>query len=79
MKYMQTIIISPQNVKHSEKFYEILKEGKNREVYHRASVYIAAISKLDDGKTLVNKIIANLKISDYQKCLALFDEIKKVI
>lgn len=48
-------------------------------MYHRASVYIAAISKLDDGKTLVNKIIANLKISDYQKCLALFDEIKKVI
>ena len=60
-------------------FYNILKEDKNREVYHKASKYIKAISKLNDGDNLVDNIISNLKQSEYQKCSALFDEIAKAL
>ncbi len=60
-------------------FYIILKEDKNREVYHKASKYIKAISRLNGGNNLVNNIISNLKQSEYQKCSALFDEIDKAI
>lgn len=56
-------------------FYNILKESKSREVYHKASKYIKAISKLNNGNNLVNNIIFDLKKSEYQKCSALFDEI----
>ena len=59
-----------------EQFYTILKEEKNREVYHKASKYIRAIEQLDDGDNLVNEIINNLKKSEYQRCSALFDEIR---
>ena len=62
-----------------EEFYKILKGGKNREIYHKASKYISAISKLNNGNDLIEKIVIDLKNSDYQKCLALFDEINKAI
>ena len=58
-------------------FYNILNESKSREVYHKASKYIKAISKLNHGNNLVNNIIFDLKQSEYQKCSALFDEIDK--
>lgn len=58
-------------------FYSILKEGKNRDVYHKASKYINAISQLNSGQALINKILIDLRKSDYQKCFALFDEIEK--
>lgn len=58
-----------------EQFYEILKEDKKREIYKKASKYIKAISKLNDGEQLVNQILCDLRESDYQKCYTLFDEI----
>lgn len=58
-------------------FYNILSESKSIEVYHKASKYIKAISKLNHGNNLVNHLIFNLKQSEYQKCSALFDEIDK--
>ena len=58
-------------------FYNTLKEGKSREIYHKASKNITAISKLNNGNNLVDKIISNLKQSEYQKCVALFDEINQ--
>ena len=60
-------------------FYNILKEGKNRDVYHKASKYINAIFQLNNGCDLVNKILTDLRKSDYQKCSALFDEINNAI
>ncbi len=62
-----------------DEFYNILKDGKNRETYHKASKYISAISKLNNGNDLIEKIVIDLKNSDYQKCSALFDEINKSI
>lgn len=58
-------------------FYETLKEGKSREVYRKAVKDIKAIYKLNDGNQLVESIIEDLKNSEYRKCIALFDEIKK--
>ena len=60
-------------------FYNILKEDKNRVVYHKAAKYIKAISKLNCGNNLVDNIISNLKQSEYQKCSALFDEINQTL
>lgn len=60
-------------------FYSILKLGKNRDVYNKASKYINAILKLNNGKELVERILVELKKSDYQKCSALFDEINKAV
>lgn len=60
-------------------FYNILKEGKSRDTYNKASKYISAILKLNNGSSLVEKILIDLKNSDYQKCSALFDEINKAI
>lgn len=60
-------------------FYNILRKDKNREVYHKASKYINAINKLTNGENLVNDIISALKKSEYQKCPALFDEIKEAL
>lgn len=60
-------------------FYNILKQGKSRDIYNKASKYIGAISKLNNGNELVEKIKIDLRNSDYQKCSALFDEINKVI
>ncbi|MGM9881542.1 MAG: SWIM zinc finger domain-containing protein [Bacilli bacterium] len=62
-----------------DEFYNILNEGKSRENYHKASKYISAISKLNNGNELVEKNLIDLKNSDYQKCSALFDEINKAI
>ena len=59
-------------------FYNILKQGKSREIYHNASKYISAILQLNNGKELVEKIVVDLRSSDYQRCFALFDEIKKI-
>lgn len=60
-------------------FYNILKLGKSRDVYNKAAKYINAISKLNNGNELIERILINLKKSDYQKCSALFDEINKAI
>ena len=62
-----------------DEFYNILKQGKSRDIYNKASKYISAISKLNNGNKLVEKIKIDLRNSDYQKCSALFDEINKVI
>ena len=62
-----------------KEFYNTLKEGKSRDIYHKSAKYIKAISKLDNGEELIKKIIIDLKNSDYQKCSALFDEINKVV
>lgn len=62
-----------------KEFYNILKEDKNREVYHKASKYIIAIRELNNGANLVNDIINDLKKSEYQKCSALFDEIREAL
>ena len=62
-----------------EEFYNILQEDKNREVYHKASKYIKAISELNDGEKLVDKIIDDLKKSDFQRCSALFNEINSAL
>lgn len=56
-------------------FYNILKEGKSRDIYHKSSKYIEAISKLNNGEELAERIVTDLKGSAYQKCSALFDEI----
>lgn len=60
-------------------FYTTLKIEKSRENYRKAAIYIKAISQLQDGDTLVTKILNDLKISNYNKCIALFDEIKKAL
>lgn len=62
-----------------DEFYNILKKGKSRENYRKASKYICAIFKLNNGKELVEKTVMDLRKSDYQKCSALFDEINKAI
>ena len=62
-----------------DEFYNILKQGKSRDIYNKASKYISAISKLNNGNELVEKIKIDLRNSDYQKCSALFDEINKAI
>ena len=60
-------------------FYNALKLGKSREVYHKAAKYINAILKLNSGNDLVKKVLIDLKKSDYQRCMALFDEINIAI
>lgn len=60
-----------------KQFYLTLNEGKKREVYHKACQYIEGIYKLNDGQQLVNHLVEKLKYSEYQKCIALFDEIEK--
>ncbi len=60
-------------------FYDTLKMGKLRENYKKATRYVEAISKLNDGDILVNNLIEELRKSEYQKCSALFDEINKSI
>lgn len=63
----------------TNEFYNILSQGKNREIYNKAAKYINAISKLNKGNELVAKMIIDLKASEYQRCLALFDEINQAI
>lgn len=60
-------------------FYNILKEGKSRDIYNKSSKYIKAISRLNNGEELVENVIIDLKSSDYQKCSALFDEINNAL
>lgn len=60
-------------------FYDTLKEGKSRDVYNKASTYVKAISKLNNGYEYVNEIISDLKDSDYKRCSALFEEISNSI
>lgn len=62
-----------------KQFYLILKTGKKREVYAKASVFVGSINKLDEGYDKVMNIVNDLKKSEYQKCIALFDEINKVL
>ena len=61
-----------------EQFYETLKIDKKREIYQKAAKYVAAISKLSNGKELVEELITSLKKSEYQKCFSLFEEIDNV-
>ena len=62
-----------------ERFYEILSNEKSRENYKKASVFITAINKLNNGELLVNEIILQLKQSEYSKRPALFEEINNSI
>lgn len=62
-----------------EQFHKTLEIDKKREIYQRASKYIKAISKLNNGETLVNDIINKLNNSKYQKCYALYEEINQVL
>lgn len=61
------------------RIYEVLKNGKERKNYHEAAKYVKAISGLNDGYALVDKTVEDLRKSEYQKCLALFDEINLVL
>lgn len=61
------------------RFYEILSNEKSRENYKKASVFITAINKLNNGELLVNEIILQLKQSEYSKRPALFEEINNSI
>ena len=58
-----------------ERFYEVLANEKSRENYKKASIFINAINKLNNGESLVNEIISELKQSEYSKRTALFEEI----
>ena len=86
-KYLFSQYIELLKNNYSDKLYDyfynefniVLTEGKKREVYHRASQYIRAISKLNNGQELVNNIINNLKMSNYNKCTALFEEIETAL
>lgn len=62
-----------------ERFYEVVAVEKSRDNYRRASSYVEAINKLNDGEKMVNRLIEELKNSEYSKRTALFDEIKKAI
>ncbi len=62
-----------------QRFYATLKQGKKREIYRDACVYVKGISQLNQGKELIEKLITELQNSSYAKCSALFDEINKVI
>lgn len=62
-----------------ERFYEVLSEEKSRENYKKATVFIDALCKLNDGKNIVNELIIELKDSNYSNRRALFDEIQNVI
>ena len=61
------------------RFYEIIKEDKKRQIYHKASFYVGAMYKLNDGERLVNELTEELKQSEYSKRIALFDEINNAI
>ena len=60
-------------------FYEIISREKNRQAYHKACYYVSAISRLNNGKELVDNLISELRNSEYSKRSALFDEIYKVM
>lgn len=62
-----------------KRFYEILEVEKSRQNYKKATAYVGAIYKLENGKELVNELINELKNSEYSKRTALFDEINKAI
>lgn len=63
----------------TEQFYSTLRIIKNRENYRKSARYIKAISQLNNGNELVIDILEYLEKSEYQKCIALFDEIKKAL
>lgn len=62
-----------------KRFYEILEVEKSRQNYKKATTYVGAIYKLENGKEVVNELINELKNSEYSKRIALFDEINKAI
>ena len=62
-----------------ERMYDKLSEGKRREVYREAATYVAGISKLKDGKRLVEEILSSLRVSKYSKCKLLFEFIESRI
>lgn len=61
------------------RFYEVVENEKSRENYRKASAYVKGINKLNNGETLVNNLINELKTSKYSKRIALFDEISHAI
>ena len=60
-------------------FYETLLIDKKREIYKKAARYVHAIYLLNNGENYVEQLITDLKNSEYQKCSALFEEIKIAI
>ncbi len=61
------------------RFYEVVENEKSRDNYRKASFYVKGISMLNNGESLVNSLINELKISKYSKRVALFDEIYHAI
>ncbi|MFI3284619.1 MAG: SWIM zinc finger family protein [Erysipelotrichaceae bacterium] len=62
-----------------DKFYSILKKGKDRKNYRQASFYVKAIRQLNNGEDLVKDLISKLKHGEYAKCITLFKEIDNAI
>lgn len=60
-----------------ERFYEVVAIEKSRDNYKKASTYLGAICKLNNGDQMLSEIISELKNSEYSKRIALFDEINK--
>ena len=61
-----------------KRFYEVIAEDKSRANYQKAMCFIIALSRLNDGKKIVDNLIVELKNSEYANRRALFDEINKI-
>lgn len=59
--------------------YEIVAIEKSRKNYKKAATYVGAMYKLNGGKKMVDELINELKVSEYSKRIALFDEIYNAI
>ena len=57
------------------RFYDIINSEKSRACYSRACYYIKGMKELDNGESLINDLINELKNSEYSKRKSLFDEI----
>lgn len=62
-----------------EQFYTILKSEKSRDNYRKSCSFIKAIFLLQNGDQLVDSIKSNLRLSEYKKCKALFEEIDNIL
>ncbi|GEM_PF-117231 len=56
-------------------FFSSLTGEKSRKIYHEAAEYIKGLIKLEHGEKYVDDVIEQLKLSQYEKCRALFEEI----
>ena len=59
------------------RFYEVVAMEKSRANYKKAIIYVKGMYKLNDGESIVDELIDELKNSQYSKRTALFDEIDK--